>query len=114
MNDKIIIISGDPNSVNSEIIYKSWNKLNQVIKKKIYLISNYNLIHQQFKKLKYKIKIIKVKNIHDKNDDNEELKIIDIDLKFKQPFDVSKKAASKFVINTLNKAHEISIKNRRV
>ena len=105
MNDKIIIISGDPNSVNSEIIYKSWNKLNQVIKKKIYLISNYNLIHQQFKKLKYKIKIIKVKNIHDKNDDNEELKIIDIDLKFKQPFDVNKKSASRFVINTLNKAH---------
>ena len=112
MNDKIIIISGDPNSINSEIIFKSWNKLTKAVKKKIYLISNYNLIHQQFKKLKYKIKIIKVKNIHDKNDDNEELKIIDIDLKFKQPFDVSKKAASKFVINTLNKAHEISIKNR--
>jgi 4-hydroxythreonine-4-phosphate dehydrogenase len=112
MNDKIIIISGDPNSVNSEIIYKSWNKLNQVIKKKIYLISNYNLIHQQFKKLKYKIKIKKVKNINEKNNNNDELKIIDIDLKFKQPFDVNKKSASRFVINTLNKAHEISVKNR--
>ena len=33
MNDKIIIISGDPNSVSSEIIFKSWNELNKVIKK---------------------------------------------------------------------------------
>ena len=111
MNNKILIISGDPNSINSEIIFKSWNKLNKSIKKKIYLISNYNLIYQQFKKLKYKIKIIKVKNINEENN-GEELKIIDIDLKFKQPFNVNKQSASRFVINTLNKAHEISIKNK--
>ena len=24
---KILIISGDPNSINSEIIYKAWNKI---------------------------------------------------------------------------------------
>ena len=61
MNKKIIIVSGDPNSINSEIIYKVWKKLNISIKKKIYLISNYKLIYNQFKKLKYKIKIVKVK-----------------------------------------------------
>ena len=50
---KKIIISGDPNSVNSEIIYKVWKKLNKNLKrKKIYLISNYNLIRKQFVKLK--------------------------------------------------------------
>ena len=27
MNKKIIIIGGDPNSINSELIYKSWKKL---------------------------------------------------------------------------------------
>lgn len=111
MKKKILIISGDPNSINSEIIFKSWNKLNKSIKKKIYLISNYNLIYQQFKKLKYKIKITKVKNINEENN-GEILKIIDIDLKFKQPFNVNKQSASRFVINTLNKAHEISIKNK--
>ena len=26
MKKKIILISGDPNSINSEIIYKSWKK----------------------------------------------------------------------------------------
>ena len=34
MKKKILILSGDPNSVNSEIIYKTWKKLNNSIKKK--------------------------------------------------------------------------------
>ena len=34
MRNKIIIISGDPNSINSEIIYKSWKKINKSLKKK--------------------------------------------------------------------------------
>ena len=55
MSKKIIIISGDPNSVNSEIIYKVWKKLNKNLKKKIYLISNYNLIRKQFVKLNFKV-----------------------------------------------------------
>ena len=28
MKNNIIIIAGDPNSINSEIIYKSWKKIN--------------------------------------------------------------------------------------
>ena len=43
MNKKILIVSGDPNSINSEIIYKTWNKLNFKVKKKIYLIANFNV-----------------------------------------------------------------------
>ena len=37
MNKKIIILSGDPNSINSEIIFKSWKKLTKSIRKKLYL-----------------------------------------------------------------------------
>ena len=33
---KIILISGDPNSINSEIIFKSLNKINKNVKKKKY------------------------------------------------------------------------------
>ena len=64
MKKKIILISGDPNSINSEIIFKSWKNLNLSIKKKIYLISNYILIKKQFKKLNYSIKIEKVRDIN--------------------------------------------------
>ena len=28
MKKKIILVFGDPNSINSEIIFKSWKKLN--------------------------------------------------------------------------------------
>ena len=34
MKKKIIIISGDPNSINSELIFKSWKRLNTSVKKK--------------------------------------------------------------------------------
>ena len=39
MKNKILILSGDPNSVNSEIIYKAWIKLHNSLKKRIYFIS---------------------------------------------------------------------------
>ena len=65
MIKKIILLSGDPNSINSELIFKSWKKINKTLKKKIYLISNYNLINKQFRKLNYKIKTIKEKSIDD-------------------------------------------------
>ena len=57
MKHKILIVSGDPNSINSEIIYKTFKNLNAGIKNKIYIISNFNLLDKQFKKLKLKIKL---------------------------------------------------------
>ena len=45
---KILIVGGDPNSINSEIIYKSWVKLPKSLKK-IYIISNYNLLKNNSK-----------------------------------------------------------------
>jgi len=53
MKKKIILVLGDPNSINSEIIFKSWKKINSSLKKRIYIISNYDLVLSQFKKLNY-------------------------------------------------------------
>ena len=110
---KIILVSGDPNSINSEIIFKSWKKLSKSKKKKIYLISNYNLLKQQFKKLNYKIKIQKVEN-NKKFIENDNLKIIDIKLKFKNPFKVEEKEASKFVMKSINLGHKLSLNKKKV
>ena len=43
MKKKIIIITGEPISINAEIIYKSWKKINKNLKKKsiLFLISGY-------------------------------------------------------------------------
>ena len=56
MKKKIVIVAGEPNSINSEIIFKSWSKISKNLKKRIYIISNYNLLSDQLKKLKCKIK----------------------------------------------------------
>ena len=107
---KIILVAGDPNSINSELIYKCWKKINNSIKNKIYLIASYNLILKQFKQLGYSIKIVKVKNIY-KNDKSNKLKIIDIDLKFKNSFKVSDEAASKYIRKSLTYAHKLALEN---
>ena len=62
MKNKILLVSGEPNSINSEIIYKSLKKLSNKFKERIFLISNYELIKKQFTLLKYKEKLIKVKS----------------------------------------------------
>ncbi len=109
MKKKILLISGDPISINSEIIYKSWKKLSPSLKKQIYLIGNIKLLKVQFKKLKYPIKIIKVKSINDKTKENH-LKIINIDINFKKPFDISQKNRSKLILKSLNLAHHLAKK----
>ena len=67
----IIILAGDPNSINSEILYKSWKKLDDNLKKKIYVIASVRLLNDQFKKLNYRIKINDIeqnnKNLSKKN-----------------------------------------------
>ena len=105
---KIILIGGDPNSINSEIIFKSWRKISNTLKKKIYLVSNYNLIKDQSKKLKFSIKVCKVKSLEDKNN-SDSLKIIDINLKYSRPFNVPIKEASKFVKKSLIIGHHLAL-----
>tara|TARA_B100001057_G_scaffold360894_1_gene363275 strand:+ start:8357 stop:9322 length:966 start_codon:yes stop_codon:yes gene_type:complete len=109
MKKKIIIITGDPNSINSELIYKCWKKIDNKLKKKIYLISNIELLKEQFKILKYRIKIVEVKNLNECYN-NKNLKILNLDLKFTNPFKVSLAAGTKFVHNSLNLGHELGLK----
>ena len=108
MKKKLIILSGDPNSINSEIIFKCWSKLDNSKRKKIYLISNYDLIKEQFKRLNYKISLQKVKKLNE-NTEGHKLKILNIDLNFKNPFKVSNSSSSIFVKKSLNFAHKICL-----
>ncbi len=109
MKKKIIIISGDPNSINSEIIVKSWVKLKTTLKNRIVFVSNINLLKKQFKKLKAKIKIKKIDNINVNLKDSS-FKVIDIGLSFKDPFGVKENEASKFVSKCLSFAHLLALR----
>ena len=108
MKKRIIIVFGDPKSINSEIIFKSWKNLDRSIKKRIYLVANYNLILSQFKKLNYKIKCVLVDDIYEKHE-SDSLKIININVKFKSPFSLSKESSSKFINQSLTFAHKLAL-----
>ena len=110
MTKKIIIFSGEPNSINSEIIFKSWRKLNNSIKKKIYFISNFDLLSDQFKKLKYSIELVKVNNFKKSLLSDHKLKIINVDLNFKNSFAVKNKDTTKYVLNSLNLMHKFALR----
>ena len=60
MKKKIIIVCGDPNSINTEIIYKTWKKLGSGFKERIFLIGNYDLIKAQLKKITKSTVVIKI------------------------------------------------------
>ena len=60
MNKFIAIIAGEPNSISSEIIFKSWKLKNQFAHKPWFVIGSIKLLNLQKKKLKYQIKIKKI------------------------------------------------------
>ena len=86
MKKKIIIIAGDPESINSEILFKSWKKLSNQIKNKIFVIASERLLNKQFKKLGIKISTENVKI--NSNIKTSKLKVIDVGLNFSKPFKI--------------------------
>ncbi len=105
MNKKIILVASDPKSINSEIIFKSLRKIKKSLQKKIYLVGNYDLLKKQFEKLNYSFKFEKLKNINSKSKTSN-LKILNIETNFTDPFNLNKNDASKYIISSLNFAHK--------
>ena len=60
MNKFIAIIAGEPNSISSEIIFKSWKLRNKFNHKPFFVIGSIKLLNLQKKKLNYKIKLKKI------------------------------------------------------
>ena len=112
-SDPILIISGEPNSIFSEILFKSLNKLK--IHKPIILISSYKLIQHQMKKLnyKYKIKLIDHKKINQYKLDNKSINLINVDYSQKKTFDKISKKSNKFIKSSFELAFKL-IKQEKI
>ncbi len=113
MKNKILIITGDPKSINSEIIIKTLKKIPQRIKKKIYLISNYELLKNQFKKFHFYPKMQKV-DIFKNDIKNDRLKIINIDLPFKNLSNISFINCKRYIKKSFDLAHDISLNDKSI
>ena len=57
MSKPIAIVAGEPNSISSEIIFKSWLLRNKYQHKPFFIIGSIKILNKQKKKLNYKIKI---------------------------------------------------------
>ena len=109
MNKNIAIVAGEPRSINSEIIAKSWKIIKNNQKKNIFIIGNYALIKKQLNILKIKIPIKKVHSIKIKRSPKF-LEIFDVPFKFKKPFEKKNKETSKYILRCFDIAHDFAIK----
>ena len=62
MTKPIAIIAGEPNSISSEIIFKSWKLRKRYAHKPLMVIGSIQLLNMQKKKLKYHIKFKEIKS----------------------------------------------------
>ena len=62
MKNLIVIVAGEPNSINSEIIAKTWKKKKY---QNLLVIGNYFLLKKQINKIRIKIPLIKIDRIED-------------------------------------------------
>ena len=107
MNKPIAIIAGEPNSISSEIIFKSWKLKNQFFHKPVFVIGSIKLLNLQKKKLKYKIKLKKVDDRFKINDlKGRELPVYDIEYIQKKPFEKISNKSNKYIF----KCFDVAIK----
>ena len=103
MKKIVAILSGDPNSINSEIIAKTWKKRKKLGNINFFIIGNFLLLNKQFLKMNYKIKIKKMTKFENKNF-KKNLYIFDIPVKFNEPFSVGKNDRRKYIIKSFELA----------
>ena len=99
MNRSIAIIAGEPNSISSEIIFKSWRLRKQYAHKPLFIIGSVRILNLQKKKLNYQIKIRKINNnfkMHDLK--SNELPVYDIEYNQKKSFEKISNQSNKYIL----------------
>ena len=107
MKKIITIVSGDPNSIGYEILAKTWKRLKREKRNNIVLIGSYLLIKKQLEKLKIRIPLYKI-NSFDEMLSSKELKVLDVPIKFTNPFKVKKENIKKYILKCIEIGHNLS------
>ena len=114
MRKIIAIIAGEPNSISSEIIFKSWKLRKHYLHKPFFIIGSINLLNLQMKRLKYKISIKKIdKSFTLKDLNKNELAVLDIKYNQKKPFEKITKKSNKYILECFDTALKL-VKKRRI
>jgi len=114
MSKTIAIIAGEPNSVSSEIIFKSWIERKNFFHKPFIVIGSVKLLNLQKKKLKFNIKIKQVNNsLSLKNIKKNELPVYNVDYNQKNPFEKVSIKTNKYIFNCFAVAIKF-LKNKKI
>ena len=114
MSKIIAIIAGEPNSISSEIIFKSWIKREKFSHKPFVIIGSIKLLNLQRKKLKFNIKIKKVdSNLNLKNIKQNEMPVYNVDYQQKKPFEKVSIKTNKYIYSCFTIAIKL-LKNKKI
>ena len=114
MNKSIAIIAGEPNSISSEIIFKSWQIRKKYTHRPMFVIGSIKTLSLQKKKLNFQIKIKKIDNNFRISDlRTNELPVLNIDYIQKKPFEKISEKSNKYILKCFDKAFEL-IKNKKI
>jgi len=87
MNKPIAIIAGEPNSISSEIIFKTWKIRKKFKHKLLFVIGSISLLNIQKKKLNYSIKLKEINDSFNLNDlKGDQLPVYNVNYNQKFPF----------------------------
>jgi 4-hydroxy-L-threonine phosphate dehydrogenase PdxA len=111
MKSLICIISGEPNSINSEIIGKVLKMKKKLRRQNFFIIGNYKLIKKQFEQLKSNIKLKKIIKIENNNFAKNNF-VLDVPLVFKNPFKVPIKNKRSYIMNCFKIAIDLAKKKK--
>ena len=103
----ILIVAGEPNSIFSEIYFKTLNIVK--IKRPIIIISSKKIIEMQMDKLKVKrkIRVINYKKLSNYNLDNNIINLINVDYNQNKPFEKINSKSKKFIEKCFDLAFKI-------
>jgi len=109
MSKPIAVIAGEPNSISSEIIFKSWKLRKKFMHKPLFIIGSIKLLNLQKKKLNYSIKIKKIEKNFKINDLNKtELPVLDVKYNQKKPFEKISSKSNKYIFECFDLALKLA------
>ena len=114
MTIPIAIIAGEPNSISSEIIFKSWLLIKKFTHRPILVIGNIELLNIQKKRMKFKISIKEV-NKNFKNADlyGNKLPVYNVNYKQKKIFQKISTKSNNYIFKSFDVAVKL-IKRKKI
>tara|TARA_Y100000590_G_scaffold450850_1_gene591208 strand:- start:227 stop:1198 length:972 start_codon:yes stop_codon:yes gene_type:complete len=114
MKKPIAIIAGEPNSISSEIIFKSWKLRKKYNYNPLLIIGSIDLLNLQKKKLKYNFKIKKINHNFSINDlKSNNLPVLNVNFNQKKPFEKLSNKTRKYIFSSFNAGLDL-IKKKKV